>query len=68
MMANVAHLPIDAPENPWLKSRRLMRELAHCLDTMDADIEYAIIRPISKSDEIGHGFIAYGPFNDEGEA
>lgn len=37
MMANVAQLPIDAPENPWLKSRRLMRELAHCLDTMEAD-------------------------------
>ncbi len=64
-MANVAKLPVPQIENPWMRSRRLMRELAQCLDTMDADIEYAIVRPISKSDEIGHGFIAYGPFNDE---
>ncbi len=63
-MANVAKLPVAPVEEPWLKYRRLSREIALCLDTMDADIEYVIIRPMSRTDEIGHGFIAYGSFND----
>lgn len=51
-------------ETPWVKYRRLSREIALCLDTMNADIEYVMIRPMSRADDIGHGFIAYGPFND----
>nr|DAH62793.1 MAG TPA: hypothetical protein [Caudoviricetes sp.] len=65
-MTNVAKLPVSAVEDPLQRYRRLSREIALCLDTMDSDIEYVMIRPLSKADEIGHGFIAYGPFNEEG--
>jgi len=64
-MANVVKMPATVAENPWVKYRRLSREIALCLDTMDANIEYVMIRPMSRIDDMGHGFIAYGPFNDE---
>ena len=65
-MANVVKMPATVVENPWVKYRRLSREIALCLDTMDASIEYVMIRPMNRIDEVGHSFIAYGPFN-EGE-
>ena len=54
-------------EDPWIKSRRLSRELALCLDQMDPNIEYVMICPASKAKPEGSSFIAFGP-NGEGGA
>ena len=53
-------------EDPWMKSRRLSRELALCLDQMDPNIEYVMICPASKAKPEGSSFIAFGPYNEEG--
>ncbi|MDH0125763.1 hypothetical protein N7376_17295 [Brucella intermedia GD04153] len=57
----------DTPqaEDPWMKSRRLSRELVLCLDQMDPNIEYVMICPASKAKPEGSSFIAYGPYNEE---
>lgn len=56
---------IPQAEDPWMKSRRLSRELALCLDEMDPNIEYVMICPASKAKPEGSSFIAFGPYNEE---
>ncbi len=65
-MANIAQLHPYSPENAHIKARRLMSQLSKVLDEIDGCIEYAIVRPASKADRTGRGFLAFGPFN-EGE-
>jgi len=65
MMANIAQLHAHSPENAHIKARRLMSQLSKVLDEIDGCIEYALVRPASKADKTGRGFLAFGPYNEE---